>query len=105
MTLRTYVRPIGFAIGGEVIMPSETQSLGLPDLYSCPDCHGTGVRSEAMTPSQRRERNRELRRAKAQKRVPVALDITCLTCAGKGVSDRPFPVRMSMPPDWANDDH
>lgn len=67
---------------------SESQRLGLADLYRCPDCKGTGIRSEAMSPSQQRERNRELRRAKAQKRVPVALDVTCLTCAGKGVWDK-----------------
>jgi hypothetical protein len=83
----------------------ESQSLGLPDLYRCPDCHGTGVRSEAMSPSQQRERNRELSRAKAQKRAPLPLDITCLTCNGKGVSDRPFEPKPSMPIDWANDNH
>lgn len=105
MTRITFGRHIGIAIGSGVIMMSEVPTIGLPDLYRCPDCQGTGVRSEAMSPSQQRERNRELRRAKAQKRAPLPLDITCLTCAGKGVSERPFLTRMSMPPDWANDDH
>ena len=77
----------------------------LPEKYSCPSCHGTGVRADGMSPSQQRERNRELRRARAQHRQPELLDVSCLTCAGKGYAERPYKRPIEMPPDWANDDH
>jgi DnaJ-class molecular chaperone len=84
--------------------PSQDR-VGLPDLYPCPACSGSGERKGAMTPSQQRERNRELRRAKAEGRPPHELDTVCLTCGGKGYSAKPYATRLSMPPDWANDNH
>lgn len=87
---------------------SESQGIaqvGLPDLYPCPECKGDGERKGAMTPSQQRERNRELHRAHAEGRDPHPLDTMCLRCGGKGYSAKPFATRLAMPPDWANDNH
>lgn len=55
----------------------------------CPDCHGTGFRT-ALTPEDRRERARQIRRAKADglPNPPLVLS-DCATCDKAGYIVRP----------------